>query len=247
MEAAGVDRLGVRDLGDHAVKAGSRAQRWLDRVLVTGAIIVIALCVYTIATDARASGAATQRVVIPDRALQYRMVLQHEVGQRWGIHADQVVARIAAQIHAESTWRAEAESPYAQGLAQFVPATAEWVGTVCKGVGPADPWNPHWSIRAAVCFDRWLWERATDAATDCDRWAFVLADYNGGRGWRLREQRLAEVNDLNPQVWFGQVETRRARSQAAWAENRGYVRRILITLEPAYVRAGWPGVVACHA
>lgn len=218
---------------------------WLGKAAIVLCAAIITFCLLALCREAFASDG--QRVVIPDRSLQYRLALQRAVGERWGIHADRYVARIAAQIHQESAWRPDARSPFAEGMAQFVPSTAAWIVEICADVGPADPWDPHWSIRAAVCFDHWLWRRAASAATECDRWAFALSGYNGGEKWLGHEKRLAEANDLDPARWFGQVETQRARRLSAWNENRGYVRRILLTLEPAYIRAGWPGTVVCHA
>jgi soluble lytic murein transglycosylase-like protein len=217
---------------------------WLERLALLAAMLLLLVCLVLIAGEALA---ADGRVVIPERSAQYRIAVQRAAGARWGIEGDRVVARLAAQIHAESSWRPDARSPFAEGMAQFVPATAEWIAGICADVGPADPWDPHWSIRAATCFDHWLWRRAHAAASECDRWAFTLSAYNGGERWLWLEQRSAERNGLDRARWFDHVASQRARSPHAWRENRGYVRRILITLEPAYIRAGWPGTAACHA
>lgn len=215
------------------------------RVRLFGALTasVICVCLWLLAAEAYGGDGVQQpRVAIPAHSLQYRIALHRETSRRWGLDAP--TARVAAQIHQESRWQADARSPFAEGLAQFVPRTAAWIPEICPEVGEPDPWDPYWSIRAAVCFDHWLWQRA-EAATPCDRWAFVLSDYNGGRSWRVREQALAAAAELDRQRWFDHVETQRARSLDAWRENRGYVRRILTVLEPAYVAAGWPGGSVC--
>ena len=185
---------------------------------------------------------AAERVDIPPYSLRYRASLERAAGEYFGLDAP--VARIAAQIHQESLWQPDAASRYAQGLGQFVPATARWLPTICPSVGAPDPWDAQWSIRAVACYDAWLYANAP--VTDvCNRWAFALADYNGGQGWRWREQQLAKAAGRNAVLWFDQVETFNARSRLAWQENRAYVRRILLLLEPAYIAAGWGGKGAC--
>lgn len=187
--------------------------------------------------------AAAPKVRVPDFSVRYRLALEREAAENFGLSAP--VARIAAQIHQESGWRPDAESAYAQGLAQFVPATARWLPTVCPTVGEPDPWDPQWSIRAVACYDAWLYARVS-GATECDRWAFTLSAYNGGLGWIARDKQLAARNGADPKRWFGHVERWSPRAQWAREENRGYPQRILLLLEPAYVRAGWPGTTVCQ-
>lgn len=181
-------------------------------------------------------------VSIPDASVRYRMQLERAAGEQWGINAP--VARVAAQLHQESSWNPAARSPYAQGLAQFTPRTAAWIPQICPSIGAPDPWDPTWSIHAAICYDGWLLDRAP-GTTACDRWAMTLSAYNGGESARDRERAAAYEARDDPQRWFGQVERHRSRSVAAWSENRTYVRRILLLLEPAYIEAGWPGSRAC--
>lgn len=48
----------------------------------------------------------------------------------------------------------------AQGLpAQFMPSTAKWLPTVAPEVGKPAPFNPGWSFRACVTYDKYLWDR----------------------------------------------------------------------------------------
>ncbi|AAS95608.1 transglycosylase SLT domain-containing protein [Nitratidesulfovibrio vulgaris] len=177
---------------------------------------------------------------IPAQALQHRYQLIREARVQWGMSAP--TATFAAQIHQESTWNADAVSPVgAQGLAQFMPATARWLPQVAPDTGKPLPFNPAWSLRALVTYDRWLWQRV-QAVTPCDRMAMTLAAYNGGLGWVQRDARLAAARGLDARRWWDNVETVNAgRNRAALTENRGYPRRILLTLEPAYMAAGWGG------
>lgn len=185
--------------------------------------------------------------VIPESSALYRLQLERETARQFGLDAP--VARIAAQIHQESGWRPTAQSPFAQGLAQFTPATAKWLPDVCPEVGKPDPWDTGWSIRAITCYDAWLYKRvrpmpAGRSLDECTRWAFTQRAYNGGEGWLQRERAKAAAAGANPNDWR-QVEKYRVRADWAHKENIGYPRRILLVLEPRYLRAGWPGKAAC--
>jgi hypothetical protein len=191
---------------------------------------------------ANAPSEAHLSVQVPSASYLYRFKLEREVASRFG--TTDSVARIAGQGHAESLWRSDARSAYAQGLYQFTPATAKWIVSVCPEIGVADPWDPNWSVRAAVCYDHWLFARV-DSASDCDRWAFVFSAYNGGLGWVQRDRAMAVQQGFDPQRWWGHVERVSSRADWAFDENRGYVERILHQFEPVYLAAGWPGQRAC--
>jgi len=177
---------------------------------------------------------------IPHAAAQWRRPLIREARTAWGLTAP--VADFAAQIHQESGWRHDALSRVgAQGMAQFMPATASWIVSAYPDLGPAVPLNPQWSIRAMVRYDRHLWERV-EAATPCDRMAKALSAYNGGLGWVMRDEASAVTAGLDPMRWWGHVESVNAgRSKANWRENRGYPLRILYRIAPAYAAQMWPG------
>lgn len=181
---------------------------------------------------------------IPASAERYRRDVIRNARLVWGLTAP--IATFGAQIHQESTWSADAVSPVgARGLAQFMPGTADWISGLYDDLGDNQPHNPAWAIRALVRYDWWLYERIT-AATTCERMAKVLSSYNGGLGWLQRDERLAKARGLDEFVWFNNVENMNAgRSAAAWAENRGYVRRILHVLEPRYRTPLW-GVGSCQ-
>lgn len=201
---------------------------------------VFALAIALLGASATIADAA--KVRIPETSARYRLQLEREVASRFGINAP--VAYVAAQIHAESAWRPDARSPYAEGLTQFTPATAAWLPTVCPDIGPPDTWDPGWSLRAIACYDHYLFKR-TKAATLCDRYALTLSKYNGGEKYLRLERDAAAAAGADRDRWFGHVEQQRARKVSAWKENRGYVARILRVLEPVYLAAGWPGVVTC--
>jgi len=200
-------------------------------------IALLAACSFLSAPCVQADALSAAEKVPPISYL-YGFKLQREVVARFD--TNNAVARVAAQLHRESLWKADAHSAYAQGMAQFTPETATWLQSVCPEIGAPDPWDPNWSVRAAVCYDHWLYARV-NGATECDRWAFTLSSYNGGLGWLQRDKTRASASGADPARWFSNVEMYSARAASARAENRTYVREILRVLEPLYLAAGWPG------
>lgn len=215
-----------------------RTCRWVVGVLIV--LILFQMVAFLLLAN---TVPAVSRVVIPERSAMYRHALHREAAAQWGLDAP--TARLAAQIHQESAWRPKAESRFAQGLAQFTPATAEWIAQVYPSLRPADPWDPTWSIRAQVTYMAHILRTLGPAATPCDAWAFALSAYNGGPGWIARDRRLAAAAGADPARWFGHVEHYTRRAEWARRENRDYPRRILLVLEPAYLTAGWPGSAVC--
>lgn len=213
----------------------SRLATWIALAVTGIAAALILLAALALPGEVGAEG-------IPRAAAQYRSILVRAARFSWGLDAP--VATMAAQVHQESGWRADAVSPAgARGLAQIMPATAAWLPEVAPHLGAADTWNPGWNLRALAAYDRWLWDRVS-ACDGCHRMAKALAAYNGGLGWVQRDERLAAARGLDPAQWWGNVENVNAgRSAAAKRENRGYPERILRVLEPLY--AAW-GRGACH-
>lgn len=182
--------------------------------------------------------ARAAEVTIPRAALQHRSELIRVSRMVWGMDAP--VAVFAAQIHTESWWRNDTVSTAgAQGLAQFMPSTAKWLPSVAPETGKPAPFNPGWSLRALVTYDKYLWERVR-GRTPYHRMAFTLSAYNGGLGWVNRDKRLATERGLDDGQWFDHVEACNAgRRASAFRENRRYVRFILQERQLAYENAGW--------
>ena len=171
---------------------------------------------------------------IPRAALQHQRTLIQNARFVFGLNAP--IAILAAQVHQESGWRTDAQSKYAGGLAQFTPSTADWISQKFPyELGENQPFNPAWALRALARYDKFLYDRQPNAATECDRWAFTLSGYNGGEGWVNRDKRLAAMNRKDIKRWWGHVELYSPR--AAWAikENRDYPRRILLQRQPSYL------------
>lgn len=173
----------------------------------------------------------------PTAALKYRSDVIRSARVDWGLNAP--VADFAAQLHQESGWNPAARSPVgAQGLAQFMPSTADWIAGLMPHLASREPYNPGWAIRALISYDRWLWQRVT-VPDGCERMAMTLSAYNGGLGWVNRDRRLARMRGLDDARWFGAVETVNAgRSATNWRENRHYPQRILRELAPSYLSWG---------
>jgi membrane-bound lytic murein transglycosylase MltF len=179
---------------------------------------------------------------MPRDAVRYQRDLTRNARLQWGLDAP--IAAFAAQIHQESRWRIDAQSPVgAQGMAQFMPSTASWISGAYPALADNQPANPVWAMRALVTYDRYLWERIR-AADKCARMAMTLSAYNGGLGWVYRDQKLAAAKTLNPAIWFFQVEKVNAgRAPAMYGENRNYPRLILLKWQSIYAR--WGGAIRC--
>lgn len=177
---------------------------------------------------------------IPVAARQYQRALIGNARFVWGLDAP--VAVMAAQVHQESGWRANAKSKFASGLTQFTPATADFISQkYASELGDNEPLNPSWALRAMARYDKFLYDRQATAATTCDRWAFTLSAYNGGEGWVNRDRELARRHGATPNRWWGHVEKHSPRAAWAFKENRNYPRYILLQRQPPY-RAWGPGV-----
>ncbi|MGS1014094.1 transglycosylase SLT domain-containing protein [Rhodanobacter sp. UC4450_H17] len=237
-----------------SLMAGATGRRMIGFEMPRGCmpqgILMLCIGLAVLATVARATPAsapatpAQVRVALPEVNTMYRRYVEQAVAEEWGV--DGSPARLAAQLHQESSWNPRARSRVgAEGLAQFMPATGRWIAEKFPDrLGQFDPWDPQQAALAAAIYDAWLVER-NPGTTACDSWAFGLSAYNGGEKRLRQEMQLAERMREDPGTWFGAVSAQRSRSVAAWRENRGYVRRILLVLEPAYLDAGWSGKAVC--
>ncbi len=185
------------------------------------------------------------RVQIPPASALYRHYVDQAAVEQFGVKASP--ARLAAQLHQESSWNPHARSAVgAEGLAQFMPGTARWIAQQFPDqLGHFDPWDPQQAAMAAAIYDKWLVDRH-HGATPCSTWAFALSAYNGG-GVRLHhEQALAERAGYDGTRWFRNTAMFRDRSLPNYRQNRHYVRHILTVLEPAYIADGWEGKAVCR-
>jgi len=209
-------------------------ENWIATLWLAIWMLFFLVCILSFARMANAQ--------VPPEAVKYQRLLTREARALAGLDAP--VAMFAGQIEQESAWRPRASSAFAQGLAEFTPATAAWIsGVYPKELGGADVYNPEWAVRALVLYDTRLYHE-TQADADCDHWAKALSAYNGGVGWVLRDEKLCDAAfGCDQALWFGNVERYTARSKAAAVENRGYPRRIL--LRNQYHYATWGVTVSC--
>ena len=178
---------------------------------------------------------------IPREAQKYRRDLVRNARLVWGMEAP--VSAFAAQIHQESRWRPDARSPFASGLAQFTPATADWIGDVDADLADAQPLNPAWALRALVRYNKMLYDRA-GGATPCDSAWMMLWAYNGGETWVRRDKMLAQQHGADVRVAKDVEPFNAGRSSSSIQENRSYPRLILLRWQPLYIQAGW-GLGVC--
>lgn len=201
----------------------------VDRLVHAFIWLMAALYVYLLCSVCAMAVAQT----IPPEAARYQLTLKREAQRVWGLDAP--VATFGAQVHQESRWRVNARSPVgAQGLAQFMPSTATWIGGAYADLSERAPLNPTWALRGLVTYDKFLFDRVK-ADDECDRMAFALSAYNGGLGWVYKRQRLS----AQPGVCFGATcDINPGVSPASQRENSLYPELILHRYEPLYARWG---------
>ncbi len=175
---------------------------------------------------------------IPRAALRYRDDLIREARFVFGMEAP--VPLLAAQVHQESGYNPNAQSRFASGLAQFTPATASWISGAYPSLGPAQPLNPQWALRAMVTYDKRLRDAVKPFDTECDRYSMMLSDYNGGSTWRIRRQAKSEhpgnyeiTSRINPGI-----------APSNQIENERYPRVIIGRWQQIY--APWGGPLICQ-
>lgn len=173
----------------------------------------------------------------PKAALQYECLHLAQAQSTWHLTPSPPMAVLGGQIEQESSWRPTARSAYAEGLAQFTPDTALWIGQLEPSLKPPQPLDPAWALKAQGVYVAWLWERAP-GRQELDTWGFVLSAYNGGKGWWSRDRRLAAAAGADPDSWFENVERYSTRAPWAMKENRDYVRRVLFDRAPKYLMWG---------
>ena len=174
---------------------------------------------------------------IPPVAHRYRAELVRAAHAHFGLSAP--VPVFAAQVHQESAWRHDAVSRVgAQGMAQFMPATARWWCDLHR-MSPAEcqPSNPAWALRSLVGYNRWIWERVPVSHPGDRMWATLRA-YNGGLGhWQAEARNATDKTRASIDAACGTAR----RHVSHCRENLGYPDRIMRVLQPRY--AGWgPGL-----
>lgn len=140
------------------------------------------------------------------------------------------LARHAGMVEGESGYRVDAESPWAQGWAQFTEPTRGDVWTRIAGCAGADPFDPYCGALAMDLYMRGLYTRS-QRLVQHPRAALAMARraYNGGLGWQIREHKLCLAtpgcDPGNPQH-MAALCREAGRSEAACRENHSYAGKI---------------------
>jgi hypothetical protein len=204
---------------------------------------------------------------IPAAAKFYeRRILMH-LHEAWGLGR---AAIVFAQIHQESGFDCRAVSQKgAAGLAQFMPSTAvlmqknsEYLKQLMKFCSDVKgcPFSPDWALRAMALLDKENYQRYRQPTGD-ERYAFMLADYNGGNVALRAEIRLcASLPFCDSTKYFGHVREKCGsglapgstpgqqplphvtRTDKDCKENTEYPRAILRDLRPRYAVWLLPGL-----
>lgn len=200
-----------------------------DFAAAAGLVLVCALLALALPVQAQ----------VPQAAQPYRALLVRTAHAVWGLDAP--VAVFAAQIHQESAWNAQAVSRVgAQGLAQFMPATARWMAGLDAALAAQQPFSPAWAVRALVTYDRWLYERTPARYAPRDRMWVALRGYNGGLGHWQAEAAASGVA-LPTRAQVDAACGRAQRAPLHCRENLSYPHRILDVIQPRYAAWG-PGL-----
>ena len=145
----------LHDIEAELLRLGAGSRRWVAgwALVLLADLLALALAAWLAFMP---SPAAAQ---VPPAAAACRAELTRAAHAQWGLGAPG--AAFAAQVHQESAWRADAVSRVgAQGMAQFMPATARWWCEVNRlTVADCQPSNPRWALRARVGYDKWQWDR----------------------------------------------------------------------------------------
>ena len=106
-------------------------QRQRNHFVVGVVVTAVVMTLLFIATIASAQ--------VPNESLRYRRELMRNGNAIWGMGSP--TATFAAQIHQESGWNPDAVSyAGAQGMAQFMPSTANWIADAYRHyLGDKDP------------------------------------------------------------------------------------------------------------
>lgn len=168
-----------------------------------------------------------------DASAPYRSTLVREAQAVYG--PDAPTPMFAGQIQQESGWRPNVTAwDNGRGLAQFMDGTTKQVTALFPELGPADPYNASWAIRAMVRYDGWIYRRVK-GKDECHRWAAVLKGYNAGPGYVLQ----AQAKSPDPGTWFGVTEfIPTKQSQANFEYSRTYPRKILFKHQPRFASMG---------
>jgi hypothetical protein len=172
---------------------------------------------------------------VPANCARYQRDIMRAAHAELGLNAP--IAVFAAQIHQESSCNPQAISSVgAEGMAQFMPATAKWwCGLNGLSAAECQPDNPVWAIQALIGYDHWLYDRVK-GKSEFERWWAALRAYNGGLGnWQKEAAMVLPATDKKA---IDSACGKARRSIRFCPENLGYPNRILLVLQARYLSWG---------
>ena len=129
-------------------------------------------------------------------------------------------SRFLGQAEQESSCNPFAKSPFAVGLMQFTPQTADWVEDgICRSLGKARLESPVWSAGCSQLYMAWLEGKSPTTGKYCDTKMNAERSYNGGLAWLNREAKLTSNHSY---VGLVRACNLTKRSEANCHENTSY-------------------------
>lgn len=124
---------------------------------------------------------------------------------------------IKAQVWQESTFNPSAVSSCgAQGLLQLMPETDFMLD------GDYDGTDPRGNLENGIRYDRWLFDRFPEIPKEEERLKFMLAAYNGGRGYINKAIEISYDCEFGENIPAGHRNARPGRWQT-WAHTSAYL------------------------
>ena len=137
-------------------------------------------------------------------------------------------SREAALTEQESSWNQFAESPFGGlGLRQILRTTGDWLAvTICRDLGPFDPFDPAWSLKCGVRYAEHL-QKNNHFGNACTNRRVAEQEYNGGAWviWELKKARSGRLKDAEA-VCGTKLLNGRKRSRRSCMENYSYPKHI---------------------
>ena len=132
---------------------------------------------------------------------------------------------VKAQVWQESAFDPSAVSSCgAQGLLQLMPETAKEMAQGARGKeqGETNLFEPDINISLGVKYDRWLFDRFPEIPNEEERLRFMLASYNGGRGYVNEAIAISYDCEFSEQIPAGHRNARPGRWQT-WCHTSAYL------------------------
>jgi hypothetical protein len=132
---------------------------------------------------------------------------------------------VKAQVWQESEFNPSAVSPCgAQGLLQLMPETAKEMAQGARGKeqGETNLFDPEMNISLGVKYDRWIFDRFPEILAEEERLKFMLAAYNGGRGYVNKAIEIAYDCEFSKPIPAGHKDAKPGRWQL-WCHTSAYL------------------------